>query len=359
MKDRMGRALSGQLIRQFLLHMVMYAVVVAGTAVAAYVWCVNQIWQPYDRTYIFLNHLEDNLPGVFLFMLLLGCVVISCIHFGKVAKLVEQIMNGVDILYAEEKNYIELPAILRDVEQKLNEIMANVKESKAAAKEANQRKNDMIVYMAHDLKTPLTSVLGYLTLLKDEQEISKELQEKYLSIAWNKAARLEELINEFFEVTRFNFSQMPLNRTTVNMTRMIEQILYEFKPLFMEKSIDYKCISQPDVMVSCDVEKLERVFDNLLKNAVHYSYDNSQLFVTLKARGERGMELTVENQGKTIPKEKLETIFEQFFRLDNARNSATGGSGLGLAIAKQMVELHGGTIRCESADEKIRFVIQL
>ena len=359
MERKMGYEITKQLVRQFFLHLLVYSIGVVGVAIAAYAWCTSQIWQPYDSTYIFLSQLKDNIVGVFFFVLLLGCVVISCFHFTKVAKLIEAIMNGVDDLYGEQKNYIELPGVLHDVEKKLNEIMANMRENQRNAKEAEQRKNDMIVYMAHDLKTPLTSVLGYLTLLKDEKDISPELQEKYLNIAWNKAARLEELINEFFEVTRFNFSHMPLNLTTVNMTRMVEQILYEFRPMFLKKDMEYELISMPDVMVSCDVEKMERVFDNLFKNAVHYSYDKSQLLVTLKAREEHGMELVVENQGKTIPKEKLEVIFEQFFRLDSARSTETGGAGLGLAIAIQMVELPGGTICCESANEKIRFIITM
>lgn len=314
---------------------------------------------PYDSTYIFLNYLEDHIVSVFLFALLLGCVFIGCYHFTRAAKMIEQITQAVDDLHKERVKYIQLPSVLRDVEQKLNEIMSNVKENRQAAKEAEQKKNEMIVYMAHDLKTPLTSVLGYLTLLKDEKDISEELRHKYLSIAWTKAGRLEDLINEFFEVTRFNYSFMTLDYRTVNMSRMVEQILYEFKPLFQEKGIVYELILTPDVQVHCDVEKMERVFDNLLKNAIHYSYENTSLMVSLKANGEKGMKMIVENRGKTIPKEKLETIFEQFFRLDSARGSQTGGTGLGLAITKQIVELHGGTIRCESADEKIRFIITL
>ena len=213
------------------------------------------------------------------------------------------------------------------------------------------------MYMAHDLKTPLTSVIGYLNLLNDEKEISGEIRERYLEIATRKALRLEELINDFFEVARLNFSTMVLEKSQVNMSVMIEQMLYEFMPLFREKNLSYSLQVEKDVQVYCDVAKMNRVFDNLFKNIVNYSYENSEIRISLKSNENRGMVLVMKNQGKTIPPEKLCHLFEQFYRMDDSRGTQNGGSGLGLAVVKEIVELHQGTVMCESQNEEICFTI--
>lgn len=143
------------------------------------------------------------------------------------------------------------------------------------------------------------------------------------------------------------------------MSRMMEQIFYEFRPLFAEKGLTYKLDMDEDVVVSCDVEKMERVLDNLIKNAINYSYRDSEIQVTLRQKQNRGMQAVIKNHGKTIPKEKQKMLFEQFFRMDSSRSSGTGGTGLGLAIAKQIVELHGGRIRCESENEIVSFIFSI
>ena len=229
-----------------------------------------------------------------------------------------------------------------------------------AAKEAEQKKNDLIVYLAHDLKTPLTSVIGYLSLLRDELQISEKLRERYTEIALNKAERLEELINEFFDITRFNLSVMTLEKETIHFSRMLEQIVSEFEPILQEKRLSVESVIEKDIILSGDADKLERVFDNLLRNAVNYSYPNTVIQLSMEQRKEEHkVLLRVQNHGRTIAKEKLEHIFEQFFRVDASRSSATGGSGLGLAIARQIVEMHYGQIRAESADETIVFEVEL
>lgn len=354
----MGKNLSRQLIQRFFRHMLIYVGVVVLLCLAAYVWCKSRIWYPSLEYYI-LNEVEENLVSVLLIFFLIGCVIISCVHFGKIAKMMEQMVEAVDDMYTERVTFISLPPLFQEVEDKLNLILGDIRDNREAAKEAEKRKNDMLVYMAHDLKTPLTSVLGYLALLKEEQDISPELQQKYLDIAWNKANRLESLINDFFEVTRMNLSAMSLEYSEVNISRMMEQIFYEFRPLFAEKGLTYQLKLEEDVIISCDVEKIERVLDNLIKNAINYSYPNSEIQVTLRKRQEQGMQAVIKNHGKTIPREKQQKLFEQFFRMDSSRSSGTGGTGLGLAIAKQIIELHGGRIRCESENESISFIFSL
>lgn len=154
-----------------------------------------------------------------------------------------------------------LSAELVATEKKINSIKHTLEQRRLAAEIAEKRKNDLVVYLAHDLKTPLTSVIGYLTLLRDENQISEELREKYLSISLEKAERLEDLINEFFEITRFNLSNITLEYSKVNLTRLIEQLVFEFKPMFLEKNLQCTLEVQPNTMVRCDVNKMQRVFD--------------------------------------------------------------------------------------------------
>ncbi len=350
----MGRNLSKQLMWRFLKHMMVYVWVVLLLLACAYSYCKSRIWYPSLEYYI-LNEVENNLVSVLLIVFLIGCVILTCVHFAIIAKMMEQMVQAVDDMYTERVRVITLPPVFQEVEDKLNGILGDIRESREAAREAEQRKNDMIVYMAHDLKTPLTSVLGYLALLKEDQDSTQEQREKYLDIAWNKANRLESLINDFFDVTRMNLASMDLEYTKVNLSRMLEQIFYEFRPLFAEKNLTYELQLEDNVMLTCDVEKMERVLDNLIKNAINYSYPNTGIQVCLKKNEGRRVCVSINNHGKTIPKEKQQQLFEQFFRMDTARSSGTGGTGLGLAIAKQIVELHGGRIWCESENEKITF----
>ena len=359
MEGDVRQKVAKQLVKGYLVHMLVYIVAVLALLGIAYWWCNSQIWYSWDELYPLVHWLHINVVAVFLGVMLIGCVAITCVHFYQMARMLELVTTAVDDLYSNRINSVKLPVSLQEVERKLNEIMIGIRDSQQEAKDAEQRKNDMIIYMAHDLKTPLTSVIGYLTLLKDEPEISQELRQKYLDIAWNKAGRLEDLVNEFFELTRMNFAHMSLNCSMVNMSMMVEQFMYEFKPLLAEKGMDYQLETEPEIMVYCDIEKMQRVFDNLLKNAINYGYLDSMIHVYLEKNGEKGMRLIVQNHGQTIPAEKLSYLFEQFFRLDSSRDSQTGGTGLGLAIAKQIVELHGGKISCESSNETIVFIVEI
>ena len=252
----------------------------------------------------------------------------------------------------------KLPNVLAPAEAELRLARQQVQQNAAIAREAEQRKNDLIVYLAHDLKTPLTSVIGYLTLLRDEPELSPAMRARYTGIALDKAERLEDLINEFFEITRFNLSHMELDRRPTDLTRMIEQVVSEFGPMLAEQNLTCRADLPPKLPCACDPDKLARVLDNLLRNACHYSTPGTEVTITAAAEGDTAV-LTVENAGRTIPPEKLARIFEQFYRLDESRASRTGGAGLGLAIAKQIVELHGGAITAASADDHITFTVRL
>ena len=188
--------------------------------------------------------------------------------------------------------------------------------------------------------------------------IEKEQRAKYTGIALDKANRLEELINEFFDITRFSLSTLELQKQTVNLSRMLEQIASESEHVLKEHGLTWSLHIETNIQLLCDPDKIERVLDNLIRNAVFYSYENTEVRLTLD-KSDTQVLLVVENHGQTIPAEIISRLFERFFRLDSSRASSTGGSGLGLAIAKEIVEAHGGSISAESENEVIRFKVLL
>lgn len=316
------------------------------------------IWYESDLLYRLFKKIDLNKGLFFILVFGTGYLIIFLYYWIRTLGYLENIIKATEVMYHTKDELIELPPVLKEVEFQMNQIKIDIQNNERAAKEAEQRKNDLVVYLAHDLKTPLTSVIGYLTLLKDKNQLPEELQEKFLTICLEKAERLEDLINEFFEITRINLTNLYLELSRINLTRMLEQITYEFKPLFAEKDLHYNLNVPPDVMIRCDVNKMQRVFDNLLRNAMNYSFVGGTIDISLEQLSD-GVKLIFKNQGNTIPKEKLDRIFEQFYRLDSARTSSTGGAGLGLAIAKEFVELHKGKIIAKSENETIEFIITL
>ncbi|PAD23964.1 hypothetical protein CHH62_20020 [Niallia circulans] len=256
----------------------------------------------------------------------------------------------------QEKQRFPLPGILKDTEESIERLQLALREKEQARKEIEQRKNDLIVYLAHDLKTPISSIIGYLTLLRDERSISDEMHQKFIQVTLHNAERLDDLINEFFEITRFNLANISLNYSKVNISFMLEQLLFELQPALKRKNVTYQLDGSKDVEIVCDTEKIQRVFDNLLSNAVHYSLENSSIIVSVtQDNGDAVIQFS--NQSYPIEQEKLDRIFEQFFRLDTSRSSRNGGAGLGLAIAKQIIEQHHGTITAKSEDQHILFKV--
>ncbi|MDD6395327.1 MAG: HAMP domain-containing sensor histidine kinase [Firmicutes bacterium] len=278
--------------------------------------------------------------------------------FNKFGEYLDSIDDALDNLSEGREIEREMPSELSDYQMKITNILYTVQHNEQAAREAEQRKNDLVVYLAHDLKTPLTSVIGYLSLLEECPELDINQRAKYVKITLDKALRLEQLINEFFDITRFNLQSITLDNNSVNITRMLYQIADEFYPVFEEKSLKCNLNIAGKIEFIGDADKLARVFDNLIRNAVNYSYSGTTVDISAVETGNM-INVSVRNIGDCIPQAKLERIFEKFFRVDSARTSSSGGAGLGLAIAKQIVELHGGTISAESSAKFTQFTVSL
>lgn len=329
--------------------------------------CMQTWWYGNEPLYPMLSFINRN-PFVALGLaFVVGTLVIFIHYLRQTLACIDEVVEATEQLVARDEQVIELPPHLREVTDRLNDAKRRALEAERAAALEAQQKNDLLVYLAHDLKTPLTSVIGYLQLLHDEQDISPDLRRRYEGVALNRAERLEDLINEFFEVARLNLSKSSLMGAPVNLSRMLEQVMFEYLPIMEPKGLTYAVEAEANLTVVCDVNKIERVFDNLVRNAVNYSHPNSQIRVELCSKPQGvdgpqarpGVEMRVINHGDTIAPEQLERLFDQFYRLSSSRDSGVGGSGLGLAIAKGIVEAHGGTIRAESADGIIAFILWL
>lgn len=220
------------------------------------------------------------------------------------------------------------------------------------------QKNDLIAYLAHDLKTPLTSVIGYLSLLEEAPDMPPEQKAKYTHIAREKALRLEALINEFFEITRYNLHEIALEMEPIDLSYMLTQMADEFYPVLAGHGNTITVDAPEDLLLPGDSQKLARVFNNILKNAIAYSYRDSPITIRAAQEGNT-IAIRFANHGRNIPQQRLESIFEKFYRLDGARSSNTGGAGLGLAIAREIVTCHGGTITAASENEITTFTVSL
>ena len=239
--------------------------------------------------------------------------------------------------------------------EKYREIVPALRE---AARQEQKRKKDLVAFLAHDLKTPLTSVVGYLTLLSDKPGLYPAERERYTAVALEKARRLESLLEEFFDISRMELHQGSDKRETVQLTLLLEQITDEFYPLLENKGLKLEADIAPGLAAVGDADKLARVFDNVLRNAVSYSHEGGTIRLTASLEEGR-VHIRIANRGLGIPEKELSNIFERFYRLDAARSTRTGGAGLGLAIAKEIVDSHGGSIAAESTGEDTVFHIVL
>lgn len=204
--------------------------VVLAAVFLGYLVCSAFTWYAWDPLYQFLNGIRDYIVFVCMLVILLGWVAISYSFIARPMRLVDTLAAAAEQLAQPGEEPIELPESMEDLEGQLNAVRERALRDARAAREAEQRKNDLVVYLAHDLKTPLTSVIGYLTLLRDEPQISPELRSRYTGIALEKAERLEDLINEFFDITRFSLTHLELEKQPTDLTRMLEQVASEFAP---------------------------------------------------------------------------------------------------------------------------------
>jgi two-component system sensor histidine kinase VanS len=276
----------------------------------------------------------------------------------RMVRYLNEISRELEHVLSDSGEPVMLPPELEMMAQELSELKVRLARRKQEAAESEKRKNELVVYLAHDLKTPLTSVIAYLAMLDEHPDMAREDRVRYTHITMEKALRLGELINEFFEITRFNLQDIVLERERLDLSILLEQLADESYGMLGEKKMTCAVDVEDDLIIYGDPDKLARVFDNLLRNAAAYSYEGTEILIQAR-RGESRITIVFTNSGPQIPPQKLDMIFEKFYRVDDARSSQTGGSGLGLAIARQIVELHGGVITATSDSQHTRFIVSL
>lgn len=314
--------------------------------------------------YLFLDNIYNTIfeKGYIFFILILSSLslVLFLLYqlLKKIFSYISAISESADKLFDKNVEYINLPPEMSEVEKKLNHFKIEAIKNEKLARENEEKKDELIVYLAHDIKTPLTSMIGYLSLLSEIKDMPEEQRNKYIDITLDKSYRLEDLINELFDVARFNSEKIILEKEELNLNLMLEQIIDDFYPVLKELNKKIKFTPKEEIKLYGDPDKLSRVFNNLIKNAINYSSDDSNIDISA-IKDEKNVIIKITNKGKQIPKEKLDRIFEKFYRLDSSRTSKTGGSGLGLAIAKEIIELHHGKITASSTLKETNFTVIL
>ena len=306
----------------------------------------------------FAHLIHDYEPAVIVYAVttleLLVWIVIELLSSRKLMK----IMDNIDTVFDNSVDTVVLPTEFSELQNWLNYLKIQNREQQRLSEIEAKKKSDALTYLAHDIRTPLASVVGYLSLLCEAPDMPFEQRNKYTHTAFNKALQFEKLIDEFFDITRFNLSEKALNKKKLDLCFLIEQLSDEFFPLLHEKELHINLDIPDELIVLVDGEKLARDFNNVIKNAIIYSYSKTAIDICI-TKSDNNFLVTITNHGETIPNNKLEHIFDKYFRADENYQVNEKGTGLGLAIAKEIVRMHNGSITVASENETTVFTITL
>lgn len=304
-------------------------------------------------------HFKNTIYLIFLASILgIALFTFLCTYFFtryKLKKEIKKIAYSIDFMHEPEES-ISLPSKYREVEKKLNKNKALVIKNARQAEETEQKKNDLLVFLAHDLKTPLTSIIGYLNLLLENPELTIQERSQYTKIALDKAYHLESLLEELFDITKLSNRDLALHKEKIDFTLFLEQIGEEMFPFLSEKEKKISLSFMEKFDLEVDPNNLARAFTNLLKNAITYSLPRSTIYISVQKKN-GFLQVEIKNESTEIDPSALDHLFDKFYRLDQSRSTHTGGTGLGLAIAKEIIEMHGGTIRVSMKENWITFMI--
>lgn len=306
------------------------------------------------------NDLKLLKPLVAIALYMIGLLVITIAFMRKPVRAVDEISSVISSPGLTKGESIELPRNLKTTQSELELLQMRIIRDEMAAKVAEERKNELVTYLAHDIRTPLTSVRGYLELINEADGMSAERQREFAGRALAKANRLESLVEELFEITRYNMQNIPIERERLDVGLLCQQIAEEFYPQAQSRDLAIEVDVPVGLTAFWDSSRMGRVLENVLKNAMAHGSANSVVIIRAMQDGQDdNVILSVSNHGKEISPEHLEHIFDRFYRGDAARGQATGGAGLGLAIAKEIVEVHGGEIDVDSEGGLTTFTMRI
>jgi len=324
------------------------------------VWLLENVFQiNHEDAFLYYHvYFRGNKEIFFTISVLVIVIILMARIFRWVTGYFREINQGIESLLTDDENKIILSPEMQPFERKLNLVKRTLEKRKREASLAEQRKDELVMYLAHDIRTPLTSVIGYLNLLDEEPNMPVEPRKKRVHIALEKAYRLETMINEFFEITKYKSQKIKLSKETIDLYYMLIQLSDELFPVLDARGNTVSLQLDENLTVNADPEKLARVFNNILKNAASYSDPNSEILISAE-KTEQEVIIKFQNRGENISDEAIHSLFDKFYRADKSRSSDTGGTGLGLAIAKEIVILHGGQIRVSSKNHIVTFSVSL
>ncbi len=279
---------------------------------------------------------------------LAGCFAIVVAVLRTSLRYFDDLSLAVRKLIADRTKPVELPDELSITRSELMAVREQSLADDRAAKAAEARKDELVAYLAHDIKTPLTSVIGYLSLLQESPDLPAEVRKRYARIALEKAERLDGLMDEFFEITRYNLKSMPIERERIDVGMLVAQVADELFPEAEARGIALQTTCPEGVQAFADPDKMARALTNVVRNAVAFADRASTVKIDASLVSDGKLRIDVTDTGKEISEAHLESIFEKFFREDGARSTNRGGAGLGLAIAREIMRAHGGDITARS-----------
>ncbi|RXM57831.1 HAMP domain-containing sensor histidine kinase [Clostridium tetani] len=275
-------------------------------------------------------------------------------YIQEIADAVKEVANGNLKYRVQRKGNDEISNLADNINNMTNELNKRIEKER----EIEKTKSELITNVSHDLRTPLTSILGYLNLIKDGKYSGEEEMLEFIQIAYNKSEKLRMLIDELFEYTRLSSDGIKISKVEIALDELIEQLVEEFIPVFLENKIEIKRNIESNIKIDADGDKLVRVFENLFMNAVRYSYKPGLIKINLI--NEYGYaKFSITNKGKSLRKDEVDKLFDRFYRVEKSRSETTGGTGLGLAISKSIVSLHHGEIWGSCQGEEITFYVKL
>lgn len=305
------------------------------------------------------NNIRALKYPVAITLFLSGILVIMAFAIRKSLRYFDDLFVSLRAVLVDKGASLKLPSELSLAEESINDIKRKNDAEQRAAVAAERRKNELVAYLAHDTKTPLTSITGYLTLLEEAPDMPVEQRQRYAHVALSKAYRLDAMLDEFFEITRYNLGAISIERERFDLALFCYQVAEDFYPEAEARGIDLKVNATEGDTVFADATKMARVLSNVIKNAVAYADPDSTISIDAHAKPDGAFKIEVTNQGREISPEHLKRIFEKFYREDDARATRQGGAGLGLAIAREIVAAHNGTIDATSENGVTRFVIDI
>ncbi|MBS5950355.1 MAG: HAMP domain-containing histidine kinase [Clostridium sp.] len=240
----------------------------------------------------------------------------------------------------------------------MNYMAENLKNSIELERNQEKLKSELITNVSHDLRTPLTSIIGYLQLIDNEKTIEND-KKRYTKIALNKSYKLKELIGDLFEYSKLQSNTVDINKSNVNIIEIIEQSIGELYIEAIKRNITFnKKYDYSNITLNIDSMKIGRVFENILSNSIKYGLENSSVLIDINESVEEVI-ISIENEIEQESLEDVDKIFNRFYRGNESRNSEVSGSGLGLAIAKSIVELHNGDIYAECCENTFKIYVKI